>query len=256
MRTRDISSKLRKLPISARSVARIVVLVLSGAALVVCPLVWASQVQVAQAAVRAIQVTPPSAEFPTPFGEQPELASPVSDLRPGIYYDFDDGNLPPLKSKVGDDEFGYGDILGQDNLVLVWITDENGTHYLIMDKNSDDFLGFQPRDADGNPQGGRLEDDGFKYWVDQREQRVDDYNSARNQFRASGIIGVGAGLGMLICALTAGVGCIVTALGVAVAAGANQFRVNFDESQAEMKISDAERNIRGTFLDVLLTTTP
>ena len=217
---------------------------------------WASRLQVAQASDLAIQLTPPSADFPTPFGEQLEIASPVSDLRLGIYYDYDDGNLPPLKTEVGDDLFGYGDILGSDNLVLVWITDQNGTHYVIMDRNSDDFLGFQPTDTDGNPQGSRLDDDGFKYWVDQRQQRVDEHNSALNQFTASTVIGAGAAIGILACALTVGIGCAVVAFGIGVGAIGNQIRVKLDELNNETKLSRVERNLRGTFLDVLLTTNP
>lgn len=256
MNNNESSSNPKKVPFYPRLATQIAVVAVSAISVIASPLVWASQLEVAQASNLAIQITPPSAGFPTPFGEQPEILTPVSDLRPGIYFDSDEGNLPLLKSKVGDDQFGYGDILGQDNLVLVWITDKNGTHYVIMDRNSDDFLGFQPRDVNGTVQGSRLEDDGFKYWVDQREQGVDEFNSASNQFTASGLVGIGAGVGMLICAFTAGVGCVVTALGIAVAAGANQLRTDFNESRAETKITDAERNLKGTFLDVLLTTTP
>jgi len=116
------SSSLKKYFPSARLIPRATLIAFSAAALVASPVLWASQLQVAQASDLAIQLTPPSAEFPTPFGEQPEIDSPVGDLRPGQYLEYGDPQLPPsseLDIEGGDEFFGYAPLNDEQTLYLM-----------------------------------------------------------------------------------------------------------------------------------------
>jgi len=42
----------------------------------------------------------------------------------------------------GDDNFGYGQIVGYPGLVLVWIAVDGHKYYLVLYRSNDDFLGY------------------------------------------------------------------------------------------------------------------
>jgi hypothetical protein len=69
----------------------------------------------------------------------------IPTLGPGQYFSSDD--KPAVITTVGDDEFGYGEIAGHPDLYLVWVTDEAGTHYLVVDSKSTRFLGSESQDT-------------------------------------------------------------------------------------------------------------
>lgn len=94
--------------------------------------------QTSQSQAPSIQVTvaPPSGDFPTPFGEVQPTALPMPTVGSGQTFDQDAANRPETATSTGDDLFGFGRIQGRTNLLLVWFTDEAGTHYLVVDETN------------------------------------------------------------------------------------------------------------------------
>lgn len=88
-------------------------------------------------------VPPISPDVPTPIGESDAVPTPLPTLGPGQYFDADDPGRPEIDPDgvVGDGAFGYMELAGEDGLYLVWMTDELGTHYLVVDENSDLLTG-------------------------------------------------------------------------------------------------------------------
>lgn len=82
---------------------------------------------------------PVNATLATPIGASTPVPTPLPTLGPGQYFQDGDDNLPELITRNGDDEFGYGEIKGASDLYLVWVTDENGTYYLVVDKEDEYF---------------------------------------------------------------------------------------------------------------------
>jgi len=83
-------------------------------------------------------VPPVNATLATPIGALTPVPTPIPTLGPGQYFE-EGGDIPELVTKNGDDEFGYGEIAGSSDLYLIWVTDEDGTHYLIIEENDDNF---------------------------------------------------------------------------------------------------------------------
>lgn len=83
---------------------------------------------------------------------------------------------------------------GQPGLILMWVTDNVGTHYIVVSKTSDEFLGTpDPRIQDG-----------FDYYINQMEA----IETRRLETAASGI-GSGVAVGVLawglgLCPATGG----------------------------------------------------
>jgi hypothetical protein len=68
---------------------------------------------------------------------------PAPTLGPGQYFEADDPNRPQIDDNMikGDQKFGYAQLLENPDLYAVWITDSDGTHYLIVDKGSEVLTG-------------------------------------------------------------------------------------------------------------------
>jgi len=68
---------------------------------------------------------------------------------PGQIYEEDDPNRPiPEQSLIeGNQKFGYAQLVENPDLYVVWITDENGAHYLIVDKDSQVLTGGSNPDS-------------------------------------------------------------------------------------------------------------
>lgn len=84
-------------------------------------------------------VVPINATFAAPVGTAIPTSVPIPTLGPGQF--FDDDAKPRLISSHGDDRFGWGELAEDSDLVLIWVTDEQGTQYLVAEKDSDFFLG-------------------------------------------------------------------------------------------------------------------
>ena len=142
---------------------------------------------------------------------------------------------------------GWGDIAGKPNLALIWITDENGTHYFVIKKSSDAFGGYRLRAEDGRPTDSRLED-GFFHIIKQLEEKQGIIREIERQIsdKQATRVGadVGAGLiiiaGAIICGVMTGGLCFapfaVTALGgIGVAVGANSGAQSLEEQLIPIK---------------------
>ena len=73
------------------------------------------------------------------------VATPT--LGPGQSFEEDDPSRPEVILLAGDPRFGYGALASDPDLYVIWVTDEAGTHYLIVGQDSDLISG------DGTQQG-------------------------------------------------------------------------------------------------------
>jgi len=112
---------------------------------------------------------------------------------------------------IGDYRFGFAQLIENPNLYAVWMTDSEGTHYLIVPHDSEVLTGGT------DPTGG------FFILVDRREKLHNDIQTANEEKRshsstANGFrIGTGLGaVGWAACAIFTGGWC-VPVIGIAVA---------------------------------------
>jgi len=152
-------------------------------------------------------VVPVQPTFTPAIGALQPLPTPIPTVGPGQYFEDDDPNQPEVGQKHGDDKFGWGMIVGEPGLVLVWITDREGTHYAVVDETSDLFLGSL--DPVTNTR---------------REDGIDDYIAQRDELQSQVLVthaeGIGAGLavgvlawGIGLCPVTGGGGCAAGVVG-------------------------------------------
>jgi hypothetical protein len=89
---------------------------------------------------------------------------PVPTLGPGQA--FDTNTKPSLSTQHGNEEFGYGEIAGEPDLILSWTRDDNGTQYLVV--RADDPL----HSGSGRP-------DTFTQLVEDRESKIAEVEETR-----------------------------------------------------------------------------
>jgi len=100
----------------------------------------------ARAPGRQIEFTP----HVTDVGATPiPGAEAIPTPGPGQYFEEDDPNRPEVLREAGDAFFGYGPLASNPDLYAVWVTDGSGTHYYMVEKDSDLIWG------DADPLGGR-----------------------------------------------------------------------------------------------------
>ena len=153
-------------------------------------------------------VVPVDPDFEDPIDEDIAVPIPIPTIGPGSAFDQDDPNRPRVKEiEEGDEQFGYGPMAGSDELYVVWTTDNTGTHYLVVQKDSDYLRGT--RDS---ATGGRYEN-GFDNLIKQREveKLIRDEEIAIRDSRES-TADVALGIGVVV-AVGGGVACIVATLG-------------------------------------------
>jgi len=246
----------------SRSPLRTFLLALLIAGLLALPLVWDGD-----GVLRSVSAESPRSQISftphiTPLVIEPTPGPlPLATISAGQTFTSD--SKPELANLHGDDLFGWGDILGEPGLVLIWASDENGTHYLVVDKTSDLFLGFR------DPAGGRL-DDGFEDFVEQRTAKLEEIRSAENEIHRHEDLrwtshGTGliiAGVGGLVCALLTGGACLAAAGLAAIAAWGNGARENVEAGSAERvrkqylgDLKVIEGNIAGTYEQIFLAAT-
>ncbi|MGH2620247.1 MAG: hypothetical protein ACRDHG_06705 [Anaerolineales bacterium] len=133
---------------------------------------------------------------------------------PGQFFEEDDLNRPEyLGIEEGDEEFGYGPINDEQTLYLMWFTDDNGTHYRVVDNTSQLLYGTV------DPVTGQRRDNGFNMMIQDRQRLMAELADLNNQVRgearaangsfwASGLL-IGVGLG--ICILASGGICAIAA---------------------------------------------
>ena len=230
------------------SAGLIVVIAIS---LFVCPLATAGslggQDVAAQAQLAQISFEPQL----TPLGIEatPEASTPAI-LQPGQYFEENDSNRPEVDADtlVGDALFGYAQLVGDPSLTAVWITDSEGTHYLIVDSASDVLTGG------GDP------NNGFFQLANHRDQihsqilvaldNRDAHHETADTFRWGTLA---AAIGWAACAILTGGLCLPV---VAIGAGALWYTENKDnDAQVQQNLiegyqrdlADDERLMRGRF---------
>lgn len=181
-----------------------------------CPLANRSysHPQAAEADVHMFRTLPPmTATFDAPIDTQPAVMSPIPTLTSGQYFENGDINQPQVALiEKGNEKFGYGPISGNDELYAVWITDDKGTHYLIVHKDSELLRGdidsvTKKRIANGI-------DHMMEPWLetlDEINEKIGDINEQQENRMSSHGTALGiAGIGGLICVVVTGGLCLVT----------------------------------------------
>ena len=222
---------------------------LSVTAIALCPVATAALLTTNPAsAFQPFGTVPPvSPSVPTPIGTTAPVPTPMPTLGPG--QGFDQSTKPAVITEIGDDEFGYGEIADKPGLYLVWITDENGTHYYTMDGSDPQFRGS-------------TRDDDFSDLIDARAETLTELGNKQDEIEkhqtqrttydvvALGIIGIGA----LVCGVITGGLCFapfavgaLTAVGNAAAqnGAAQSLQPTLDELQGDLDQDEA--NLRGRF---------
>jgi len=222
---------------------------LSVAAIALCPVTAAALLSTSRASAYQpfVTVPPVSPSVPTPIGTTAPVPTPIPTLGPG--QGFDQSTRPEVITEIGDDEFGYGEIADKPGLYLVWVTDENGTHYLTMDGADPQFRGSTRDDDFADLIEARTET--LKELGDKQDE-IDKHQVQRTTYDvvALGIIGIGA----LVCGVITGGLCFapfavgaLTAVGNAAAqnGAAQSLQPTLDELQGELEQDEA--NLSGRF---------
>jgi hypothetical protein len=141
---------------------------------------------------------------------------------------------PELTTMAGDDYFGYGEISGAPGLRLVWVTDESGTHYLVVDETNPGF-------------GGSLPDD-FSDFIAQRDAAIAARDGAQSTGQTTVAVGGTAVLVMVaLCPETLGATCLGAGIGIVVAGIANTIIQSSNSRRADRDLEAAEANLLGRF---------
>jgi hypothetical protein len=162
----------------------------------------------------------------------------------GQMYEQGDPNVPEVSyTENGDDHFGYGPIAGEDELYLMWVTDDNGKHYLVIDGTSEMLHGNL--DAEGN----RI-DNGFDDFISERKVVTDQIENSEEE--GWGSLGGASIITALLsfCPATGGGGCIgagLVAIGIRLGnTGRNIIKLdNLGDDLAEI-----ESKLEGNFLAI------
>src|SRR3990170_108518 len=194
-------------------VTRWIFIVLLAVTIVLCPIAQAriASIRPASAEEGAAQIDFTPHVTPLVIEATPEPIL-IPTIGPGQTFNAD--HRPELVKVVGDDLFGWGDIKGQPGSVLIWVTDDSGTQYLVVSKSSDFFLGYM------DPATGSRLDDGFEDLVrlrDERRAELGEHTAAGAG--GSGTLLIATGVFLALCPETVGATCIGALLTGAVAGG-------------------------------------
>lgn len=206
-----------------------------------CPLGWAAYISVenVQAFEQFGTIPPETREIQAVFTATPPLLTPIPTVGPGQF--FEENNRPDVGEKHGSDDFGWAKVRGKPGVVLVWVTDENGTHYMTMDATSDAFLGTLDEATSSRAA------DGFEDYVVQAEEIERQRIATAAQGIGSGaVVGVFAwGLG--VCPATGGAGCVAGIIGGIALAIGNAVRNLIVMTDLNSLLSDVEANLSDSF---------
>ena len=171
----------------------------------------------------------------------------------GQYFEEDDPNRPEVLREAGDDWFGYGALASNPDLYAIWVTDETGTHYLIVESDSDLIWG------DTDRQGERL-GNGLDGLIQQRSSLLNQIAElvglSESRDNTSGTlfqIGIGGLIlaGICVAATLGGCGVVLGAAGAFLApAFVIQGDARENDTQVEVlatQLHDLEQLIRNRF---------
>ena len=166
---------------------------------------------------------------------------------PGTRFDcpvgMPEGCRPDIVNLHGDDLVGWGELLGEPGLVLVWITDEAGTHFLVVSADDPQLTGLPGSDS-------------FMELMDLRLGEI-KYTGERI---AEGF-GSGAAGGVVIAALlalcpeTAGTTCLLAGITAGATALGNVIRNSILGSQSQSRLEAIDEGLIGRFRQMELIIT-
>jgi hypothetical protein len=151
-------------------------------------------------------------------------------------------------SIVGDEEFGYGEIRDSGGLYAVWVTDERGTHYLVVD-GSDPQLTADRADHFASLVSDRAEDQAA---IDERMAEIDGERGLRYGLDVGSLATILVGAGA--CTFITVGGCILpfaagalTLVGNAMAHASAQASLEATLPALQEELAQTERNLIGRF---------
>ena len=128
------------------------------------------------AEARQIEFTP---HVSTLEAEGTRQAATLATVGPGQSFEEGDPTRPKVMGiEDGDNQFGYGPLSGDPDLYAVWVTDSQGTHYLIVHKDSELLRG----DVDSAT--GQRYQNGFDKYIRDREVIVSGLQSLNTSIRS------------------------------------------------------------------------
>ena len=197
----------------------LVILIIAG------PMIYASYISIGSAyAYEQFGTIPPEdRDFDAIFTATPDILTPIPTIGPGSTFEQGDTNNPGIRFiEKGDTVFGYGPLNGSDELYALWTTDKDGTHYVVVDKDS-----ILLRGGIDLATNSRYEN-GFDDLIKQREEKKNllDQEVAKidpQDNTANSIFNIGAAaatVGAVVCILaTFGVCAPIVGIGAALMVG-------------------------------------
>lgn len=97
----------------------------------------------ASAATPFQTLVPQDPSLPTAVGDVGPLPTAIPTLSPGQYFEEGDAGRPTVDQAAmeGDQQFGFQRLAENPDLYMVWMTDGDGTHYMIVRADSDVLTG-------------------------------------------------------------------------------------------------------------------
>jgi hypothetical protein len=196
-----------------------------------------------------IEFTPNVSTLVVTVSPQPATIGPLI-WAPGMQFDCPVGMpercRPDVVNIHGDDLFGWAELIGDPNLRLVWITDETGTHYMVVPTDDPQFSGL----AGGGS---------FADLIEDREEEI-RYIQDREWEITGSVVAPGALIValLLLCPETAGTTCLLAGIGAAATGLGNVIRNAGMEANAQDRLSRSEDNLAGRFqqLEATIVTPP
>jgi hypothetical protein len=212
-----------------------------------CPLAGSALLGTgAPAEARQIQFTPNVATLQALQTPQAPTIGPLV-WSPGMRFDcptnMPEGCRPDLVSLHGDDLFGWGEMLGEPGLVLVWITDETGTHFLVVSADDPQLVSLPGSDS-------------FMELMDLRMAEVKYTGERMAEGWGSGAVGGGVIVALLaLCPETAGTTCVIAGITAGATALGNIVRNAILSNQSQDRLHNLELGIIGRFrqMELILT---
>ena len=193
-----------------------------------------------------IDFTPNVATLEVTVSPQPATIGPLIRA-PGMQFDCPVGMpercRPDVVNLHGDDLIGWGEILGEPGLVLVWITDETGTHFLVVSADDPQLTSLPGSDS-------------FMELMELRLEEIDYTGERMAEGFGSGAAGGAVVLTLLaLCPETAGTTCLLAGIAAGGTALGNVIRNAILSSQSQNRLEQIDLGLIGRFHQMQLTIT-
>jgi len=201
------------------------------------------------------QTLPPStATLETPVGHTTQGPTPIPTLGPGSYFEEGDMRVPvPSFIEAGDENNGYGPLAGEPGMYLIWVTDEKGKRYLVVEEDSEIFLG-RIDEATGE----RIEngfDDYIQKWIEKRKEldlKQVEVNGHQRKRYGSHTVSVGIALvGGIACSIITAGACLIAFGTAALASWGTGVYANGERATAQEELDLMQSDLDDFYNKVL-----